>query len=163
MRLISCPWRSYRQRVDMVCKEEKLTPELLKEAEPLLQKHWAEIAYYKDIPLDPDYELYLKMQGVGALRSYSARDEHGKLIGYAVYFVRPHPHYKQTLMAQQDILYVDPERRGMGLFLLKFADLELKKIGVELVSHHIKVAHDWSAAAEKLGYKKTDIIVMKRL
>ena len=34
---------------------------------------------------------------------------------------------------------------------------------VVLVSHHIKVAHDWSAAAEKLGYKKTDIIVMKRL
>ena len=143
--------------------EEKVTKELLEEVKPLITKHWNEIAHYKDVPLDPDYDLYLKMQEMGLLRSYSARDTDNKLIGYAVYFVKGHAHYKSTLFAQEDIIYVDPERRGMGLFLLKYADEELKKIGVKVVTHHIKYSHDWSKAAERLGYEKTDMILMKRL
>lgn len=147
----------------MKFSEEIITEELLEEVKPLLYKHWEEISHYKDIPLDPDYTAYLFLQKTGAIKSYSVRENDGKLIGYAVYFLRHHVHYKKTLYAIQDIVFIDPERRGSGLFLIKFCDEELKKIGVNIVMHHIKIKHDWSKALERLGYERQDIILTKRL
>jgi hypothetical protein len=143
--------------------EEIITAELLEEAKPLLEKHWAEIAHYKDIILNPDYSFYFKAQSQGMIRSYSARDDAGKMIGYAVYFIKRHIHYSQTLWAQQDIIFFDPEKRGKGLFFLAWCDEELKKIGVDIVSHHVKLAHDFSKALERIGYEKQDIILTRRL
>lgn len=142
--------------------EEKIV-DTIEEAKPLLFKHWDEIAHYKDIVLNPDYELYIKMEQQGLTKCYIARDTDGSMAGYAVFFIKHHPHYKQSLMAIQDIVFIDPTRRGMGLFLIKFCDEELRKIGVQVVSQHIKFAHDWSKALERLGYQKQDIILTKRL
>ena len=143
--------------------EEPITLELLEEVKPLLEKHWEEIAHYKDIPLDPDYDMYLKGQQVGMIHAYVARDGDGKVIGYAVYVVRPNIHYKKCLTATEDIIYIDPERRGVGLFLIKWCDEQLKLLGVQMVTHHIKFAHDWSKALMRLGYEKTDMQLCKRL
>ena len=143
--------------------EEIITYEILEEAKPLLYKHWKEIAHYKDIELNPDYDFYLKAQVAGMMRSYSARDDGGKMIGYAVYFIKRHVHYSQTLWAQQDIIFFDPERRGQGLRFLAWCDEELRKVGVDIVSHHVKLAHDFSRALERIGYEKQDIILTRRL
>ena len=143
--------------------EEPITLELLEEVKPLLEKHWEEIAHYKDIPLDPDYELYLKMQSMGMIRAYSMRDGDAKLVGYAVYVVRPNLHYKKCLTATEDIIFVDPNKRGYGMFLIKWCDEELKKIGVDMVLHHVKLAYDFSKALERIGYEKQDIILTRRL
>ena len=143
--------------------EEPITVELLEEVKPLLEKHWEEIAHYKDIPLDPDYELYLKMQSMGMIRAYSMRDGDAKLVGYAVYVVRPNLHYKKCLTATEDIIFVDPEKRGYGMFLIKWCDEQLKLLGVQIVTHHIKFAMDWSKALMRQGYEKTDMQLCKRL
>ena len=143
--------------------EEIITEELLKEVKPLLEKHWQEIAHYKDIELNPNYEIYLAAQKSGVIRSYSMRDGDGLLIGYAVYFVRPNLHYKQCLTATEDIIFVDPEKRGYGMFLIKWCDEQLKLLGVQIVTHHIKFDHDWSVHLERMGYEKTDMQLCKRL
>lgn len=147
----------------MKFSEEIITNSVLEEVKPLLQKHWEEVAHYKDIPLDPDYTQYILLQDLNMLRSFSARDDNGKLIGYAVFLVKKHPHYKQHLYAMQDIIFIDPDRRGIGVFLIKFCDEELRKIGVHVVSHHVKFSHNWSSILERMGYEKQDIILTRRL
>lgn len=142
---------------------EILTKQLLEEARPLLQNHWSEISYYKDIELNPDYELYIKMQEFKSIRCYIARCEDNKMIGYAVFFIKNHPHYKQSLMAIQDIIFFDPQYRGRGMLFIMWCDEQLKNIGVQVVSHHVKFSYDWSKSLERIGYEKQDIILTKRL
>lgn len=147
----------------MKFSQEDLTESLLEEVKPLLLKHWQEISFYKDIPLDPDYDLYLRMQHNGNLKCFSCREDSGNLIGYAVYLVQPNPHYKGSIWAKEDILFVDPSKRGMGMFLLKYCDEQLLKMNVQVVTHHIKFSHDWSNAAVLIGYEKNEIMVSRRL
>lgn len=146
----------------MVFSEESLSSSL-EEAKPLLQKHWEEISYYKDITLNPDYDAYSKLESMGCLKVFIARDTDHKMAGYAVFMIRNHLHYKQSLMAVQDIVFMDPERRGMGLLFIKWCDNRLRDIGIQVVSHHIKASHNFGPAMEKLGYELQDLIYTKRL
>lgn len=141
---------------------EKLS-DSLEESKPLLQKHWQEVAHYKDIELNPNYQAYHQMEKAGMLRVYTARDDQNKMIGYAVYILNQALHYKQILVAKQDIIFIDPDRRGVGLFLLKHCDEELKKIGVQVVVQHVKAAHDFGPALVKMGYELQDLMYSKRL
>lgn len=128
---------------------------------PLLREHYKRVAHYEDIPLNPSVEQYNALQDVGMLRCYTARED-GELIGYAVFFVRPHIHYADSLMAAQDVLF--HKRGALGLRgLVKFADQQLRGEGVQLVSHHIKAAHDFGAILERQGYELMDLIYVKRL
>lgn len=138
--------------------------EFLEEIKPLLEAHWEEIAHYKDIPLNPDYELYLAIEKTGALRCYTARTSSGELIGYSVHLLKYHPHYKQSLQANQDIIYIDPRYRGGvgGRFIL-WCDEQLKAEGVQVVYHHIKAAHNFGKLLERFGYELQDLIYCKRL
>src|SRR3989304_2665579 len=84
--------------------QEERASDLFAEAKPLLEEHWAEIATYKDIPLDPEWEMYVLAEDTGHLRTYTFRD-HGELKGYAVFFVRTHLHYHGSRQAVQDIVW----------------------------------------------------------
>lgn len=131
---------------------------------PLMEKHWEEIAHYKDIPLNPDYETYLKMEDANILRVFTARDDDGVLIGYAVFFLKHNLHYKDSYQALQDIIYVDPERRGIGARLILWSEKQLKADGVQVVCQHIKASTPHTVELfERLGYEKIDIILGKRL
>lgn len=143
--------------------QRELAQHVLVEIIPLLEKHYEEIAHYKDIPLDPDYEVYMKMETIGFLRVYTARTEEGKLIGYCIYFVKTNPHYKTSLQALQDVFFIDPAHRGFGAKLLIWTHKELKAEGVQLVCQHIKAAHDFGPMLERLGYEFMDKIYVKRL
>lgn len=143
--------------------EERLTTELLEEVKPLLEKHWQEIAHFKDIPLDPDYDLYLKMQDLKMLRCFSMRDGNAQLVGYSVFVVRPNMHYRSCITATEDIIFVHPSARGHGMFFIHWCDEQLKFYGVQVVTHHIKVNFDWSKALMRQGYEFTDKQLCKRL
>lgn len=132
------------------------------EAMPLLQAHWREIAHYQDIPLDPDYASYRALDAAGALRTFCARDE-GALVGYAVFVVRPNMHYRSSLQALQDILYLSPSHRGQGLQFIRWCDEQLKTEGVQAVYHHVKVSHNFGPALERIGYQLVDLIYTRRL
>ena len=147
----------------MQFQREPASHELFQEMMPLLQKHWEEIAHFKDIPLEPDWDMYLKIDQSGALRNFTARDDQGKLIGYAVFFVRSNINYKSSIQASQDVIFIDPTVRGFGAKFILWCDKQLKDEGIDAVYHHVKEAHNFGPMLERLGYKLVDLIFTKRL
>ena len=134
------------------------------EAKPLLEAHWAEIAPYPDIPFDPDLDAYVWTEDQGMLRAYTIRG-YGALKGYAVFFVRADIHYKSCLHATADIVYLDPALRGsmLGFRFLQWCDEQLARDGVQLVSHRVKVAHNWGHVLQRFGYEHVDETWCRRL
>lgn len=143
--------------------EEPLTLEWINEALPLLYKHYREIAHYQDIPLDIDVESYLTAYDHGSVKLYTSRDTNGELIGYACYFVRKNIHYSDSLQAVQDVIYLDPTRRGTGGRFLLWCDSKLRELGVQVVYHHVKLAFDFGPMLERFGYEHIENIWARRL
>ncbi len=143
----------------------EMVQDLWEELLPLSQRHWEEIAKYKDIPLSPDIETYNKVEILGRLRCYTARKD-GVLIGYAWFFVNYNLHYQESLQAVQDVVFLAPEHRKgrIGLQLLRFADEQLKKDGVQVISHHVKKDHpQLGSLLEFMGYEVMDIVYSRRI
>lgn len=149
--------------MNVTFKRETANSELFHELMPLLEKHYHEIAHYKDIPLDPDFEQYEKLEQIDALRAFIARDDLGVMVGYAVYFIRHNIHYRSSKQALQDILFIDPERRGFGAKFILWCDKQLRAEGVQITYHHVKAAHNFGAMLERLGYRLVDLIYTRRL
>lgn len=147
----------------MKFQKEQLTSDLFSEILPLINAHYREIAHYQDIPLDPNYEGYKAAAAADCLRIFTARNDDREVVGYAVYFVRHNLHYKSSLQAVQDILYVHPGFRGMGGRLIKWCDDQLKTEGVQVVYQHVKAAHDFGPMLERFGYELVDKIFARRL
>ena len=143
---------------------EPLTESLKEEVEPLLEKHWREIAHDLTIPLEPRWDVYFALQQTGALSFFTARVG-GKLVGYAVFFLNFNLHYGSSFQAQQDIVFIEPDfRRGtLGTRLIKYAEEQLKASGVQVVLHHVKQKHNWGPLLERLGYSLVDLIYLKRI
>ena len=132
--------------------------------EALLERHWREIAHYQDIELNVDWSVYEQAEALGKLRIFTARVD-DELVGYAVFFVNHNPHYKDSLQAVQDILFLAPEHRKgrIGFGLLAFADMQLAGEGVQATYHHSKAAHNIGPLLERMGYELVDVIYAKRL
>ena len=146
----------------MKYQREPVTNALIHDLIPLLNLHYKEISANQDIPLSPEFENYKKIDESGMLRVFTARNESG-LVGYCIFFVNRNSHYSTSLQAVQDVLFVHPDHRGSGAKLILFCDNELKKEGVQVVYHHIKVEHDHPSMMARLGYKFVDKIYSKRL
>lgn len=130
---------------------------------PIFEKHWEEIAHHKDIPLDPNIEIYHKLDDSGAIRVYTARED-GELVGYCVFFIHPNLHYKNSLHANQDVLYIKKEKRGrFGMKFISWCDEQLRKEGVQVISQHVKKAHDFGPLLKRLDYELVDLIYARRL
>jgi GNAT superfamily N-acetyltransferase len=137
--------------------------DVMGEIKALWDLHYAEIAHYQDIALEPDYEFYSTNP---ALRVFTARDE-GRLVGYAIFGISHNKHYMSSLQAVQDLLYVHPEWRGKGLGqgLIEFSDKQLADEGCQVVYHHVKAAHAqvFAPLLERNGYQLVDNIYARRL
>jgi GNAT superfamily N-acetyltransferase len=144
-------------------EREITTHDLCQEMLPLFQLHYQEIAHFQDIPLDPDFDQYVQMERAGFVRTYTARDDERKLVGYAVFFVRKNLHYKNSLQALQDILFIHPDRRGFGVRFIIWCDRMLRMEGVQAVYHHVKEKHNFGPMLERLGYQLVDLIYTRRL
>lgn len=137
--------------------------DIYEEMKPLLELHFKEISANQDIALDPDWDGYTATEKAGCLRTFTARNDDGKLIAYAVFFVRHNLHYKNSFQAVQDVLYVDPATRGFGAKFIIWCDRQLKDEGVQVVYHHVKKAHNFGPLLERMNYKLVDLIFAKRL
>lgn len=129
----------------------------------LIKLHYEEIAVNKDvIPLDPDWDKYKSLCDNGLLMIITARDE-GKLIGYSIFFITNHLHYKSTVYANNDLLYLHPDyRRGsLGIKFIKTSEIYLKQKGVAKIMWHIKFNKDFRVLLHRMGYIDEDIIVGK--
>lgn len=129
------------------------------EVYPLWKDHWEEVATNKDkIPLDPDFNGYRYLQKAGSLLCVTCRDN-GNLVGYSFMFVFPHIHYKSTLTAMNDILYLKPEyRKGFaGVRLIKLSEEACRSRGVKKIAWHIKTDHNFGKIMERLGYNLFEV------
>ena len=115
-----------------------------------------------NFPLDIDEEVYLHLEKAGGLRVYLARSG-GQLAGYAAFFLTAHPHHRTVLLAQQDVIYIDPGHRGCGGRFISWIDEKLTGDGVQMILHHVTVSKDFSPLLERLGYAKTATVYTKIL
>lgn len=135
------------------------------EIEPLLRQHWEEIAMFKEeVELAPDWGRYIALERDRALAIYTVRNE-GKLVGYAVFIIHYMLHYKHTLAAANDILWLAPEYRnaGVGGRFIAFCEEDLREREVDVVSLHIKKHFDFRPLVHPMGYQDAETIVVKLL
>ncbi len=138
--------------------------DVIEEIKPLIADHYDEISHYKHIQLNPNWDRYKDLDKLGVLRIYTARDDAtNALVGYAIFFVNKNMHYVDSLQANQDILFLVKEKRGHGGRFIMWCDSRLKEEGVQVVYHHIKVAHDHPELFQRLGYTCVDKIYSKEL
>lgn len=128
---------------------------LLDDIKPMLVPHKDELAVYEDIPLDPDYDFYRRAGEAGLLTFLTVREE-GVLIGYAIFIVRLHAHYKGHRWALNDITWLHPNYRGahIGAAFIAFWDKYFAEIGVNVVHVNTKTSHPALAyVLKQAGYK----------
>lgn len=131
---------------------------------PLLAKHFHEIAKFKEFPPQPNVEHYTALEKAGILRIFTAR-EGGKLIGYSVFNVINHPHFRGATQAHEELLFLDPDqRKGMvGAGMISFCDSQLKDEGVKVIYHSVSKERDFSPILERMGYELSDRIYSRRV
>jgi GNAT superfamily N-acetyltransferase len=137
---------------------------VLNEMDDLFPAHYEELCVTKEFDYEPDYDAYKRLAQAGMLRCITCRAD-GELIGYIIFFISPHLHYKSCITATEDIYFVKKEyRKGrIGIRLFQYAEQVLKERGVQRIVMHTKVHLDNSKLFEYLGYKQTDKVFTKML
>jgi len=136
---------------------------VMEDIEYLLKLHYQELTLHKEhIALDPDWERYADLERAGKLLIFTARDEE-RLVGYSVFFINNHIHYKNNLFAVNDVLFLHPEYRknSCGPRLIKFCDEEVSKLGKVKITWHVKVSRDFRPILHRLGYVDEEVICGK--
>lgn len=138
-----------------------------KDALDLLRLHYDEVAPYKEtLALDPDMATYRQLEDVGQLIVLTAR-EAGALVGYMLMFLRPHLHYRKTLVAIDDIHFVHPAHRkgSLGLRLIQYAEGEMARRGAKIMVLRTKSdpGLNHGLLFERIGYAPLDVVYSKRL
>jgi len=140
---------------------ESAIPEL----QALLPLHYNELALNKDnVPLDPQYDIYLHRERSGEVIFVAAR-ELGNLIGYFIGFIAPGLHYKTCLTCTMDIFYIHPDYRkgSSGIRLFRFVEQELRRRGVQRWFMGSKLHADSSALFKRLKAEPVEIYYSKWL
>jgi len=143
--------------------ERETFESFIKDAEPLLEEHYKEIALYQDdIEYAPDFDAYRVMEAAGILHIMTARED-GVLLGYCVSFVHRHPHYKNDIFAINDVLYVHPEYRHgeVSGALLESVEEEMTAAGVSVMTFHMKTHKPFEALMDHLEYDKAEYLYSK--
>ena len=129
--------------------------QVMAEIQPLLPRHWDELARNKDkIALNPNMAFYRRNEQLGGVHVFTVRHD-GALVGYVVHFVREHPHYVPHLWAVSDIFWLSPDHRGLGIGKAMFEHAEkwLKERGVSVVHYTYKASNLAAGEVlEDLGY-----------
>lgn len=133
--------------------------------ETLLEQHYEELTLHKNImELAPDWDQYQRHMERGELFVLAAYFG-SRLVGYSVFFLYKNIHYKNSIMAKNDVLFLSrPYRRGrMGINLIKRSEAGLKELGVSKVVWHVKCHSDFRPILHRLGYADEDVMVGKAL
>lgn len=137
-------------------QEETLKQVRGEELNAILKLHVEELSKFSS-KLDPDWNVYQKLEDLKALHIVTARDNK-KLIGYYVSIIVKHYHYKDSIIAENDIHYILPVyRKGwIGYKFLKQVIQFLKDRNVDIILHTMKADHSYLPITKRLGFKLTD-------
>lgn len=131
----------------------------------LIQLHWKEIANWKgEVPLEPRWEEIHALERDGRIVLLTLR-ENGELIGYSMFVLNIHLHYRSLTVATNDVLFVRPDKRKsrLGLRLIKESEKYVKEIGANKITWHMKPFKSFGDILEKLGYTHEELIYGKYL
>jgi len=128
----------------------------------LLRDNWEETGLGWE-ELDPDWAKYEAMAANGALRIYLASTTDGEPVGYSVYFLSNHLHYKDSIQAVSDMIFIHPMHRGFGKNFIAWIDTQLKNEGVKAVYRHATVKNRFDVLLRRLGYDELETTYVKRL
>jgi GNAT superfamily N-acetyltransferase len=131
----------------------------------LIRQHWDELGVHKDeMPLDPDWQAFVRMEDAGRFRVWTARDE-ATLVGYIGTFIQPHLHYRSTLTATEDLFMLAPpyRNRGNGSRFFTSWISALSELGVRRIICHDKLHFEAERGGlegffKRLGFEETDRI-----
>lgn len=136
----------------------------------ILQAHYDEIAEFKDVlQLDPNWREYDELNRRNQLILVLAcdPDKRGAVIGYAILIVKPHLHYRDTLVAINDVHFLRREYRGLGAgkAMIEFAEGCARAAGAKLFSMRCKAdpIKSHGHLFEGMGYKLADLVYVKDL
>lgn len=130
----------------------------------LFDEHYNEVEILKDLQLNPDYYIYFEADKKNLVKVVLCEDNN-ELIGYIVFFVGPNLHYKDCLLATEDIYYLKPEyRKGRtGIKMFQFAEKYLKSIGINMIKYSTKTHLDNSRLFDYLECKFIEKVFIKRI
>ena len=104
----------------------------------------------------PDYDKLKRLEDTGFLRTFTARD-HGKLIGYQVFFVSFGINCPKALIAMCHVAFVAKSHRGLtGIRFLQWADRQLMTEGATSISRQSTVHLDLSKLYSRMKYHKVE-------
>lgn len=147
---------------DVALNLEHFTQSFVVEIEGLTKSHFIEVAQFKDLEVDPDYEQYITLSGMGILKLFTLRNGR-ELIGYCIFCVSNSLHFKKEVIATQNALYITPKMRGMGHKFLAYCDQRLEEMGVSKIFHHVTPLLDFGPILNYIGYEKGNQIYVKNL
>lgn len=140
----------------MISYQEEKLKDCLPEFDKLLADHMAEInVLYRDgEKLNPNYDMYFKMQEAGIYMLMTCRKEQ-ELIGYIGYFVSPNIRFKDCVVANEDLYYIKPQNRHgrIGYKLFTESEKILKGRNVNRVQLSCKTFQDHSRLFDHLGFE----------
>lgn len=128
----------------------------IEEALTVAVEHFDEIAENKsELPFDPDYFHYVRLQEAGALHCVVVRHD-GKLIGYWGLIVQKHPHSQATKVALGDMYFLAAKYRGQGIGreMLQCAMAVAKQAGAKVFITREKLAHPHDALFADHGFRE---------
>lgn len=136
----------------------------IEQLKKMFDAHYEELSVTKNAKLNPDYDIYMKMDSHNMLEVILCKND-DEVIGYIVFFISPNLHYKDCLLATEDIYYLKPEyRKGTtGIKMFKFAEKYLKSINVNMIKYGTKTHLDNSRLFEYLGYNFIEKIFTKEI
>ena len=129
----------------------------------LFEAHWREVgAFIEEIPLEVDFEKFLALERAQVLACFTARDDAGKLAGYAIMICAPSLNHKESVFAQSQAIYISPEHRGHGAQLLWLVERELRGRGVDVFVFMTKPGR-MTQLLEATGYRPIETAMAKLL
>ena len=148
----------------MITYQVEAYSDCIEEMKEHYEDHYKELSVTKTVPLEPDYEAYFTLEKLGISKVITCRKDN-VLIGYIIFVITPHLHYKSCKTAVEDIYYVTKqERKGrVGIKLFQFAEQYLKSINVNRIMYSTKIHLDNSKLFEYLGYTYIEKLYSKMI
>jgi GNAT superfamily N-acetyltransferase len=140
------------------------------EGEQLFEQHYREASADLSVPLEVNWQVFERMEQAGLEACVTVRKA-GELVGYAVYFLAPHMHYRYTI-ADADVFFLDPAHRSgwLGVKLLRIAEDLLREKGVSEVWNRVKLhvkpgrgGRTLGVLFRSLGYRPVEVSYRKRI
>jgi predicted GNAT superfamily acetyltransferase len=143
-----------------------LLAEYLPKMDELLATHWAEVGSHPNVrKLQIPREKYASLEEIGMLVSLFAHADDGTLVGYSINFLSVNMHSAETLVLQNDALYLAPQhRKGFaGIRLMRDTEQAARDAGAKLMVWHAKEQTNLDRLLIAQGYGVLDVLYSKEL